>query len=300
MSKLRDLERLKQRVKDAEARKEQQVARSPVQLFLPGMDELMRAMPNQVARSSLFAPVAKGQRKHHDETSLVTRSDAVIRYTGEQLDEADADIALQLIFEARARPLGTPVTVNRAALLRAMGRHTSASQYQWLMKRMKAFTKATLFVETKRRDGSVKYCVGHVEAFHIVQNFAYDGVVGAYTFTLDPRWATLFGNREYALLDWEKRKQIERGQDMAKSLQRLVATSCDPIQRYPLEGLKAKMQYMGRMRDFRNAVTRAAHELERLDIIASSKVEVGTKGREQLSMWLAAPHSVAPAAGFED
>lgn len=285
---LDSLARLKQRADEAKARSEQQAARSPVQLFLPGMDELMRAMPNQVARSSLFAPVARGRRKQHEETPLVTRSDAVMSYTGEQLDEADADIALQLIFEAKARPLGQPVTVNRAALLRAMGRHTSASQYQWLMARIKALTVATLFVETKRPDGSMKYRVGHVEAFHIVQNFAYDPSIEAYTFTLDPRWAALFGNREYALLDWEKRKQIGRGQDMAKALQRLVATSCDLIQRYSLEWLKEKMQYTGRMRDFREAVTRAALELERLDIIASSKVEVSTKGREQLSMWLIA------------
>lgn len=280
--------RLKQRAAEAKANAElQQAPRRPVELFLRGMDDLRRAMPNQIARSSLFAPVAKGRRSHLTETLLVTRADAVMSYSGEQLDEADADIALQLFFEAKNQPLGLPVRVNRAAFLRAIGRQTSVSQYRWLMRRMKVLTQATLVVEAKRSDGNRKYRIGKTDAFHIVQSFCYDPVIKSYTFTLDPRWAVLFGNDEYALLDWDKRKKIARGQDMAKSLQRLVATSSDPIQRYSLEQLKEKMQYRGRMRDFNKALVRACQELERLSIVANSKVEVSTKGKQQLSLWMA-------------
>lgn len=34
----------------------------PQQMFLPGLDPELRAMPNHVARSSLFAPVARGRK----------------------------------------------------------------------------------------------------------------------------------------------------------------------------------------------------------------------------------------------
>ena len=51
---------------------------------------------------------------------------------------------------------------------------------------------------------------------------------------------------------------------MAKALQRLVATSADPIQRYALDRLKDKMQYAGRLRDFKVALEKATRELERL------------------------------------
>ena len=71
-------------------------------------------------------------------------------YTGEQLDEADADLSLQLIYEARAIPLGQPVLLNRAAFLRAIGRSTGKHDYAWLHRRMKAMTAATLFIEAKR------------------------------------------------------------------------------------------------------------------------------------------------------
>jgi len=280
------LEWIKRKGAEALAQAEKGGAETSRQMFLPGMEEVMRAMPNQVARSSLFAPIAKGRRKFHPETALVSRVDAVMSYTGEQLDEADADLSLQLIYEARLVPLGQPVKINRAAFLRAMGRSTGKSDYAWLHRRMKALTVATLFIEAKQPDGTTKYRIGYAEAFHIVQRFRYDEGEEAYTFTLDSRWHSLFGNREFALIDWNKRLQIGRGQDMAKALQRLVATSADPIQRYAVDRLKDKMQYTGRLRDFRAALEKATRELERLAIIAAGRIERSTKGKEQLTVWL--------------
>src|SRR5260363_276763 len=77
----------------------QQRAAKPQQMFLPGLEEFMRAMTNPVARSSLFAPVAKGRKKIHD-----------------------GEIVLE-----------TPTfIINRAALLRAIGRSTGKPMYEWL------------------------------------------------------------------------------------------------------------------------------------------------------------------------
>lgn len=277
--------RIQQRAAEAEARKERRSESPPQQkVFLPGLAEFKRAVPNHIARSSLYAPIARGPRRFHHEALLVTRADAVMRYTGEQLDEADADLTFQLINEAVQFPLGVAVTLNRARLLRAMGRSTGKSDYEWLHRRMKALTVATLFIEAKKPDGSLKFRVGHLEAFHIVQRFRYDDASETYSFVMDPRWVQLFSNHEFALIDWAKRLQIGRGQDMAKALQRLVATSSDTVQRYALDWLKDKMQYQGRMRDFRGALAKAVRELERLEIVTESRVEQSTKGKEQLVM----------------
>jgi hypothetical protein len=269
------------------ADKAKQEAVTPFQMFLPGMNELMRAMPNPVARSSLFAPIARGNRKMHSGTVLVSRRDGVLEFWGEQLDEADADIVLQLMFETRQTALGQPVTINRAAFLRAMGRSTGKHDYEWFHRRMKALTAATLIIETKKPDGSTKYRVGGIgntKTFHILADFDYDEDMEAYTYTLDPRWRILFGNREFALIDWQKRLLIGRGQDMAKALQRLVATSADPVQRYPLDWLKNKMQYASPMRKFKEALTNAMRELERLEIIASGRIGTSAKGKAQ-AVW---------------
>lgn len=255
------------------------------QLYIPGLVELVRAMPNHISRSSLYAPIARGNRKFHHDKLLVARSDAVMKYTGEQLDEADADLTFQLIYEARSCTLGQPVTLNRAALLRAIGRSTGSNDYKWLHRRLKAMTVATLFVEATKPDGSTKYRIGHAEAFHIIQGFCIDEDIGSCTFTLDPRWAELFGNREYALLDWSKRLEMKRGQDMAKALQRLVATSSDEIQRHSLKWLKEKFQYASPMNKFRGSIEAAMCELERVEIIANARFGLSTKRQEQV-VWL--------------
>jgi len=250
------------------------------------MEEFLRAMPNHLARSSLFAPIARGSRTFHNEMSLVTRIDATITYTGEQLDEADADLAMQLIFEARRSRLGQPVTFTRATLLKAMGRSTGNQQYKWLHRRMKAMTVATLFIEAKNPDGSAKYRIGDTEPLRIIQHFRYDANSESYTFTLDPRWASIFANREFALIDWAKRLQMRSRINIAKAMQRLLATSADRVQRHALDWLKDKMQYSSSMTKFKAAVSEAMSELERLEIVATWSFERSTRGKEQIAVWL--------------
>lgn len=259
-------------------------AMEPQQMFLPGLEDWLRAMPNAVARSSLFAPVARGRKKHHDQTVLVSRGDATITYTGHQLDEAQADAWMQLMYEAKDAPLGQAVRINRAAFLKAIEHGTSGRDYEWLHRSMFAFTAATIVMEARKPDGAPKYRIGHTKAFHMLADFEYDADAETYTFTIDPRWKTLFGGREYALVDWEKRMQIAQGQDMAKALQRLVATSADRIQRYALDWLKDKLQYASPMRKFRMALTLAMRELERVGVIAGGRIETSTKGKEQ-AVW---------------
>ena len=120
---------LAERTQEAQKEKDQQAAKAPVQMFLPGLEEAMRAMPNHIARSSLFAPVARGRKKYHDETPIVTRADVIMTYTGTQLDEAQSDVWMQLVFLARNTPLGEPVEINRASFLTAIGRKVGGYQY---------------------------------------------------------------------------------------------------------------------------------------------------------------------------
>ena len=277
---------LARRTAEAEAAVDRQTAQQPRQLFLPGFD--IGAFPNHLNRSSLIAPIARRRRKFHRQTAMVTRRDCVLEYTGEQLDEADGDLIMALISFAQLFPLGASVPLNRAKLLRMLGRNAGKAQYEWLHRRIKALTEATLFLEAKKPDGATRYRIGKTVSFRIVVAFVYDDEAETYTYSLDPRWVQLYGNREYSLIDWDKRMQIGRGQDMAKTLQRLIATSADPVQRYALDWLKAKMEYSGRLRDFRDALTRACTELERLSIITSHKIEDSTKGKLQLVLWLPA------------
>lgn len=265
---------------------EQKAAETPRQMFLPGMDEFMRAMPNHIARSSLFAPVARGRRKLHDGSILQSRGDAEIRFSGKQLDEAQADVWMQAMKEAQRQPLGEAVTINRAEFLRSIGREKSGQAYKWLHRTMQDLAFAMLVIEVTKADGKPKLSIGKTRALHLIAGFDYDEDSEEYTLTIDPRWHVMYGNREFALIDWDKRREFGRNQDMAKTLQRLVATSSNPVQRYALDWLKSKMEYSGRLRDFRDALARACIELERLEVIAAHKIEDSTKGKPQLALWL--------------
>ncbi|MVW72882.1 plasmid replication initiator TrfA [Bordetella sp. 15P40C-2] len=273
---------------NALAQIEEKASETHAQIFLPGMREVFRAMPNHIARSSLFAPVARGRRKMHDNTILTARGDAEIRFSGKQLDEAQADVWMQAMKEAQNQPLGRPVTINRAEFLREIGRSTQGENYRWLHRTFQDLVFAMLVVEVTKADGRPKLSVGKTRALHLITGFDYDETREQYTLTIDPRWSVMYANREFALVDWEKRRRFGRNQDMAKTLQRLVATSSNRVQRYALDWLKAKMEYRSPMRKFREALASACAELERLEIVAVHKIEDSTKGKPQLALWLPA------------
>lgn len=276
------LEWAAQKAAKATEQVEQKAAETPAQMFLPGMEELMRAMPNHIARSSLFAPVAPGRKKIHKDTVLESRGDALIKFWGEQLDEAQADVWMQAMYEAGKKPLGEPVIVNRAAFLRAIGRNTSGENYKWLHRTMETLSFAMLVIEVAK-DGKTKLAIGRTRALHMIEGFDYDDEAEVYTLRIDPRWREMHSNREFALIDWDKRLQIGQGQNMAKAMQRLFPASCDAVQFFALDWLKRKLVYGGRMRDFKEALTKAMEELVRLEIVASWKVGKSTKGKDQLT-----------------
>lgn len=270
------------KAKEARERMDNSAADKPVQMYLPGMDEAMRAMPNHIARSSLFAPVGRGRKKQHAGTMLTSRSDASIQYWGEQLDEAQADVYMQVMYEATKHQLGEPFVINRSAFLRAMGRNTGSTQYKWLLNAMSALTIATFIIKTTTQHGNSNYEFGKAKSFHLLEWFELDGETDTYMIKIDPRWQRVYGSKEFALVDWEKRLQITQGQDMAKAIQRLIATSNEAVQRYALEWLKAKFEYASPLRKFKESLRAAVHELERLSIIKSGKIEASTRGKEQL------------------
>lgn len=268
---------------------EELASRTPSPMFIPGMDELVRALPNSVADSSLFAPVARGVKKMYAGTLLASRLNTTLTYWGVQLNELHADITMQLLWEQKRQgvAVGDVVMLNRNAFIKLIGWGNSGREYKRFHSYMLELTAATLVIESKKPNGgSTKYHIGATKTFRILDNFECDEGGENYRYRLDPRWVILFGNREYGLLNWPKRLQISAGQDMAKALQRQMATSADSVQRFGLEMLKDKMRYGGRMRDFREALSRTVAELERLEIIAKGVIQENTKGKPQLVLWL--------------
>jgi hypothetical protein len=259
-------------------------ATKPQQLFLPGMEDSLRAMPNHLSRAPLFAPVAPGKKTIHDGAVIYQTETVTLKGWGKQLTEDVADIWMHALYLASKVALGEPVVINRAEFLRGLGRNESGASYEWLNRGVLALSTFTIAIEARRKDGQQKYSIGNHPSSRVLQmlgGFDYSEETAEYMLVIDPRWRQIFGNHEYGFLDWDKRLQIGRGQDLAKSLQRLISTSADAVQRYSLESLKERAQYAGRTRDFKEALLKAMRELERLEIISGGRIELNTRGKEQ-------------------
>ncbi|VVE37247.1 Plasmid replication initiator protein TrfA [Pandoraea nosoerga] len=134
----------------------------------------MRAMPNHIARSSLFAPLSKTRRRQFlNDYPLISRSDVKIKFTGVQLDESQADVWMQLMHVASASPLGKPFNVQSASILEAMGRQVGGAEYRWLRRAVEALYKATLIIDVVN-----KYRIGdgdsNGDGIRMIDRFRYD------------------------------------------------------------------------------------------------------------------------------
>lgn len=259
--------------------------RSDKKILSKGLNASYRVMPNHIARASLFAPIARGRKVVHFRTILASRCDVVMTYSGEQFNEQQADVWMQLIFESRNIELGKPTTINRAKFLKDIGRSTSGRDYRWLKETMVAFTAATLVIEVFSPDGRQKYSVGRHKAFHMMSSFDYDPITDMYTFIIDPQWQLIFGVREYSLIDWKKRMRIRRGQDLAKAIQRIICASSNREQKFELQDLKYTLQYGSPMNKFRRSLREAIAELTRVGIIENAVFKYLKSGEEGLVIW---------------
>lgn len=282
-SKSRDLgpvlEKLKERVAETAGR----VAATPNSTSqLPLWPELERAIPNHLARSSLFAPIAPGRRKQHYRTEIASRDDVKILFTGTQYDMADCDVFMQSLFEAHRGSLGERVAINRGRFLKAIGRSTGKSDYEWLHESFRRLFMGAIEIEAK------KFKIGGTpksSALHLITAFDYDPDSDEYYIRFDPRILALFYNQEYALVDWEKRKQLTKRVDMSKWLQNYLASHGPGIHRIGLKLLKTWMDYGSPMNKFTKALQEALGELERLQIIALPRIEPSCR-REPQAVWI--------------
>jgi hypothetical protein len=137
---------------------------------------------------------------------------------------------------------------------------------------------------------------------HLIDGYDFDSEADAYYLSVDRRIVALFGNHEYALPDWGKRQLLERRVDMAKWLQGYIASHAPGVHRISLKLLMAWMDYSSPLRKFKEALSEALSELERVEVITATAIEPSVRGDLQ-AVWtkrnavpLAGQHS-APGCG---
>ena len=176
--------------------REGQEPRPPAKVIqLPLWPEAKRGVPNAVLRGALFAAIHK-DRQYMRRKELITTQDGVtIKYTGEQLDQADLDVWEQVLHLARTQALGTKCYFTAHGFLKALGRQTGRTAHEWLE-----------FSLIRLAANAVEITAGQRMYFgSLIEGGIRDKDTGRYVVEINPKLAAFYGRTQWTQIDRERR-----------------------------------------------------------------------------------------------
>jgi hypothetical protein len=101
-----------------------------------------RPVSNDMARSALFSCVQGVDRRMLKNAVLATVGGVEITFTGEQFNQDDHDVLMQLIFMAKNKPLGQFVMVSAYAILKGLWRKHGGHDHEQLRQEIRRLTSS--------------------------------------------------------------------------------------------------------------------------------------------------------------
>jgi len=245
-------------------RSEQLKAERKKLLHLPIIPQETRPAVNVIANSALFAAVQGKDRQLLNDAHLDTQDGVQIIFSGEQFNQDDHDVLMQLVYAASRYELGTPVTVSAHSLLKALGRGTSGKEHQQLKAEIDRLVKGTIKLKTKR----FSY-IGHM-----IDEAIQDDETKLLVYRANPTLGKFYDVGNYTLIDWEERKAL-KGKELARWLQLQLASHARPFPMKVetlrrLSGSRAKS-----LRHFREQLRIALNDLKAGCIVADWQIDTG-------------------------
>ncbi|MBF0186616.1 MAG: replication initiator protein A [Magnetococcales bacterium] len=232
------------------------------QLTFPLWPDTDRAIPNSIARSALFGVVKRGARRTMNREPIATWSGVTMIYSGERLDQADLDVWLQVVHMAMIHNLdpSDPIVFSAHSFLKAIGRSTGKSQYQWLERSLTRMHRSHINLE-------------HEDATYygyLIPEYSIDRSSRQISVTLNPRLANIFGGQSLTRVIIELRLSLKN--DLAKWLHAYISSQEAPVNaphKIRLSNLKPLCGMEGDIKDFRRAIKRDMATLKSMGIISS-------------------------------
>ena len=190
-----------------------------IQLQFWGED--YRAAPNAVFRSALFPaihPTQKENRQFLKNEEIFCVAGLKILFTGEQFDQSDLDVYLEILNMAQPFPLGTPIKFSAYALLKALGLPLGGSNHARLHAVLIRLRGGTLDIT----DHKIRYFGG------LIEGGFRDEITLNYEITINPKFAVLFGFGMWSKIDLETRRALGRN-STAKALHCYYASHINPM-----------------------------------------------------------------------
>lgn len=182
---------------------------------LPIWPEPARGIVNSALRGALFAAIQGRNRRYIKGELLTVQKGMEIRFTGMQLDQSDLDVWEQALHLARMHPLGTRCDFSAHGFLKALGRRTGKSDYEWLKNVFRRLTACAVEITHDR------YTYGGS-----LMEFYRDEETQQYRLEINPKITALY-NAGWTAIDWQQRQQLRR-KPLALWLHGFFASHADP------------------------------------------------------------------------
>ena len=166
-------------------------------------DSGKRAAPNALLRSALFPalhPTQKENSRFINEEKIFSVAGLEVFFKGEQFDQSDLDVYLELLNFARPYPLGTPVRFSAYALLKALNLNTGGKEHKRLHSVMLRLRGGTVEI----KDHKKRYFGG------LIEGGIRDDSSLNYEITINPKFAVLFGFGMWTTIDNAQRHALGR------------------------------------------------------------------------------------------
>lgn len=213
--------------------------------------EVTRIVSNDMARSALFSAVQGGKRRILKKEVLATIEGVEIIFTGEELNQDDHDLLMQLVHFARHKPFGEPVTVPANAILAGLGCDKGGKDHKELKAKIERLLLPLIALK------NIKTRITYYG--HIIESAIQDETNKYWVYKLNPDLRPLYDTASFSLIEWEQRRALKR-KDLARWLQAFYATHAKP---FPLS-----VEYLHRMsgskatlKEFRRALRIALEAL---------------------------------------
>jgi hypothetical protein len=193
---------------------------APVQ-FPVCWGEEYRAAPNAFFRSALFPALSsqeKEKRQFMQKQKITCVAGLEIIFTGQQFDQSDLDVYLEILNFAKSQNMGTVVKFTAYSMLKSLGLTNGHKNHEHLHDVIIRLRGGTLEVTDHKK----RYMGGFLEG--IIR----DEITLEYEVIINPRFAVLFGFDMYSKLNIEKRRALGRN-NTAKSIYGYYATHINPM-----------------------------------------------------------------------
>ncbi len=178
---------------------------APVQLAF--WSDARRGAPNALLRSATFsAGKPTNVRKAFKEHKLPALGHHTISYSGPQLFQPELDVWLQIVHLCRLRPLGLETDFQVRTFLKALGRSSGKSDYEWLASTFMTLRSTAIRIDWRDQVGRAHGYIGG-----LVDSLGFDKDTGRWRVRLDPRIAALFAPDEHTWLHAPARLALGRG-----------------------------------------------------------------------------------------